>query len=79
VWPKLEDAGREERRETEMGRGIGVALSNGGERTRGKTEGRNSKIVENVHAPSSGWPRFEQDLLSRQHFSLSSASHERDV
>lgn len=51
----------------------------GGERMRGKAERRNSKIVENVHAPSSGWPRFSQDLLSRQHFSLSSAAHERDV
>ncbi|XP_031367350.1 LOW QUALITY PROTEIN: protein PXR1-like [Apis dorsata] len=39
---------------------------------RGKAERRNSKIVENVYAPS-GWPRFSQDLLSRQHFSLSSA------
>lgn len=57
----------------------GVVLSNGGERTRGRTERRNSKIVENVHAPSSGWPRFRQDLLSRQHFSLSSAARERDV
>ncbi|XP_033358747.1 histone-lysine N-methyltransferase, H3 lysine-79 specific-like [Bombus vosnesenskii] len=38
---------------------------------RGKAERRNSKIVENVYAPS-GWPRFSQDLLSRQHFSLSS-------
>ncbi|XP_076222350.1 LOW QUALITY PROTEIN: uncharacterized protein LOC116434045 [Nomia melanderi] len=38
----------------------------------GKAERRNSKIVENVYAPS-GWPRFSQDLLSRQHFSLSSA------
>lgn len=46
----------------------------GGERMRGKAERRNSKIVENVHAPSSGWPRFSQDLLSRQHFSLSSAA-----
>ena len=36
-----------------------------------KAERRNSKIVENVYAPS-GWPRFSQDLLSRQHFSLSS-------
>lgn len=79
---------KERRRERERTRGKegerrpkrkGVVLSNGGERTRGRTERRNSKIVENVHAPSSGWPRFRQDLLSRQHFSLSSAARERDV
>lgn len=49
-----------------------------GNERRGKVERRNSKIVENVHAPSSGWPRFSQDLLSRQHFSLSSAARERE-
>ncbi|XP_076238626.1 uncharacterized protein LOC143181853 [Calliopsis andreniformis] len=37
-------------------------------RTRGKAERRNSKIVENLYA---AWPRFSQDLLSSQHFSLS--------
>lgn len=76
---RLEDA-EERERGGEEGRGRerkGVVLSNDGERTRGKAERRNSKIVENVHAPSSGWPRFSQDLLSRQHFSLSSLA--RDV
>lgn len=75
-----EDA-RDRERERERTRGRdrnSVVLSNGGKRTRGKErcERRNSKIVENVHAPSSGWPRFSQDLLSRQHFSLSSAARE---
>lgn len=60
--------------------GVGSVERAAGKRTaRGKVERRNSKIVENVHAPSSGWPRFSQDLLSRQHFSLSSAARERDV
>ena len=72
---KSKERAREKRREERKG----VVPSNARrERTRGKAERRNSKIVENVHAPSSGWPRFSQDLLSRQHFSLSSAC-ERDV
>ncbi|XP_072743253.1 uncharacterized protein [Anoplolepis gracilipes] len=71
---------RERKKERERrGDRNSVVLSNGGKRTQGKAERRNSKIVENVHAPSSGWPRFSQDLLSRQHFSLSSAARERDV
>ncbi|XP_043678372.1 non-muscle caldesmon-like, partial [Vespula pensylvanica] len=62
VYPNNQERERERRK--------GVSLTR---HERGKAERRNSKIVENVYAPS-GWPRFGQDLLSRQHFSLSPAT-----
>ncbi|XP_035728381.1 putative uncharacterized protein DDB_G0271982, partial [Vespa mandarinia] len=61
---------RERERERQREKRKGVSLTR---HERGKAERRNSKIVENVYAPS-GWPRFGQDLLSRQHFSLSPAT-----